>query len=218
MLYIYLLILIHNIFFYLFNTLTILNSNTSINPIVPSIITLIIYVIISIIYRKDKKILIPTAILTIIPIIDITYDLSNNIYNMSYIVDIIGTSYLLYLMILIRKLLITKDINKTIFTTVATILILLLNIFNKNLITGTFIGIISLALIIIGLVKKEYKSLFIVGVIFTIVNIIHKITIISGEFLFWLYLLIAGIALITIVSIKEIKKQKEDKNTNINNM
>lgn len=127
----------------------------------------------------------------------------NNILSL-YIVFIIVTQF-----IKDEK---TKDIIAAIFTGI----ILLGVIFNNSLLVGLYVGILGIGILLITYNNKEYKSLFYLGIVVTILNIIIKL----GDF--WtripisVYLLIAGIVLIGFVTMKELKgkDQKEDVKSN----
>ena len=57
-----------------------------------------------------------------------------------------------------------------------------------------------------GYLDKVHKSLFNVGIIITVVNIIYQLQNLWETVPFWLYLLIVGLGLIIFVTYKETKK------------
>ena len=84
-----------------------------------------------------------------------------------------------------------------------------------NIVIAIYVGCVALLMIIFGLiVNKNYKILYIEGIIFTILNLVIQLTGLWGEIPAWLYLLVCGFVLIGIVTIKELKK---DNKTEISN-
>ena len=67
---------------------------------------------------------------------------------------------------------------------------------------------IALILIIAGFIKKEYKGLFIEGIIVTIINILYQFKYLLQELPLWIYTLLAGLTIIGLVTYKVIKDKE----------
>ena len=80
-------------------------------------------------------------------------------------------------------------------------------VFNGSLIVSLFIGIMALLYILLGLLTDEYKNFFIIGIIFTVINVIYQLRNLWVMVPLWLYLLIIGSILIGLVTYKEIKRK-----------
>ena len=70
-----------------------------------------------------------------------------------------------------------------------------------------FIGIMALLYILLGLLTDEYKNFFIIGIIFTVINVIYQLRNLWVMVPLWLYLLTIGSILIGLVTYKEIKRK-----------
>ena len=82
-------------------------------------------------------------------------------------------------------------------------------IFTESWMIGLYVGVISLILIIIGYIKKEFKGLFIEGIIITVVNILVQLKYALQELPLWLYTLLAGLIIIGLVTYKIIKDNEK---------
>ena len=89
-------------------------------------------------------------------------------------------------------------------------LVLLSLIFEVNVVIALYVGIIALAMIIFGFIKKEYKAIFAEGIVFLILNLVIQLWEFWGLLPVWAYLLVGGLTLIGIVTVKELSKSKEE--------
>ncbi|MCR5145760.1 MAG: hypothetical protein K6B70_00180 [Clostridia bacterium] len=89
-------------------------------------------------------------------------------------------------------------------------LVLLSLIFEVNVVIALYVGIIALAMIIFGFIKKEYKAVFAEGIVFLILNLVIQLWEFWGLLPVWAYLLVGGLTLIGIVTVKELSKSKEE--------
>lgn len=96
--------------------------------------------------------------------------------------------------------------NNTLLSIVLPIILASL-LFEIDIIVALYIGIIALAMIVLGFIKKEYKTVYIEGIVFTILNLIIQLWEFWGLLPIWAYLLVGGLSLIGIVTYKELKKQ-----------
>lgn len=194
--YIALLLTITSIFSYtnILNT-TMLNNG---------IIILLIYALLTVLTKENKNLSKINYLSIILPLSvmandnECTYEITTIIQN------IIG----LYIIMLIDIFFLKKDKDRNILTTILTTILMLEIIGINSWIIGLYIGIISLILIIIGLIKKEYKGLFIEGIIITIINVLYQFRYILEDLPLWIYTLLAGLILIGIVTYKLAKDKK----------
>ena len=191
--YIALLITIIFVFSY-----TNILSTTTLNN---GIIVLLIYMIFTIATRENKNISKINYLSIILPLIVMIND-TNMIYELKLItINVIG----MYIMTMINLFLLKQDKDRNVFTTIMSIILLLRIMFIESWMIGLYIGIVSLILIIIGFTKKEYKGLFIEGIIILIINIMYQFKYILEELPLWIYTLLAGLIIIGLVTYKVIK-------------
>ena len=114
----------------------------------------------------------------------------------------------MYIILLINIFLLKKENEKNIITTILTSLLIIRIIFIESWMIGLYIGIIGLIMIIIGLIKKEYKGLYIEGIVITIINILYQFNYIFTELPLWIYLFLSGLIIIALVTYKAIKNNK----------
>ena len=119
--------------------------------------------------------------------------------------------------ILISLVIIRKHQINNLFLGIALPIVLLSVIWKIDIAVALFVGIIALIMIIFGAIKKEYKVLYVEGIVFTIMNVIIQLSSLWGEIPFYTYLLIGGFVLIGIVTIKELRKTNSKDNEAINN-
>ena len=137
-----------------------------------------------------------------------TYYLSE---EMDEIIRLIITRGIFVLLAVLISVIVIRD-NKlnNLFLGIALPLVLLSIINKVNIAVALFVGCISLIMIIFGAIKKEYKALYIEGIVFTIINLVVQLWDLWGELPFYIYLLIGGFVLIGIVTIKELRKSNKD--------
>lgn len=131
--------------------------------------------------------------------------ISNLTISYEYLI-ILKTTLYFYILYLIIKLFVKEQKDKSNMLSIISIF-LLLSILKPSLIIGIYIGIVSLIMIIFSYSKKEYKNLFLIGIIITIINIIYQLQNLWTKIPFWLYLLITGLGLIIFVTSKELKER-----------
>lgn len=90
-------------------------------------------------------------------------------------------------------------------------IVLLSLMYEVHIAIALYVGIISLAMIIFGAIKKEYKAIFVEGIVFLILNLVVQLWEFWGILPVWAYLLVGGLTLIGVVTVKELSKSKEDK-------
>lgn len=129
---------------------------------------------------------------------------------------IITRSIFIAVSILVCAAFIRNHKSGTLVMGIAMPMILASMLFKISVVIAIYVGCVALLMIIYGLlINKNYKILYIEGIIFTILNIVIQLGALWGEIPAWLYLLVGGFALIGIVTIKELKKDnKTDKNEN----
>ena len=111
--------------------------------------------------------------------------------------------------ILCMTLLKNKTISNILFAIVLPLAIISI-IFNIDVIVGIYIGIMTLAMIIVGTIKKEFKAIYVEGIVFLIADLLIQFWNFWGFMPVWAYLLIGGLTLIGIVTYKELKKENKD--------
>ncbi len=189
----------------LFMIFIIINENNLFiaSNLFSSLIVLGIFVILAIILRKDSTLLNITQFGAIIPF----QTMLNATYIEKEILTVLNASFYLYLTFILCNNIVKGEKAKNIFSSICLSLIMLTIIFDSGWLVGFYIGIVALLAIIIGYSVKEYKSLFITGIIITIVNILYQFHNLLKVIPFWLYLLIGGLGIIAFVMYKEIKKK-----------
>lgn len=167
-----------------------------------SLIVLLSFISIMIFTRKDKLSYIITGYAVTIPV----FNLIDSVIKDQDFVTMLTSTLILYITFITCKNVI-KDIKKSsLLATGVSIAVLLLIIFNGSALIGLYAAIVSLVLILIGLINDDYRSLFVTGICFTIINILYQLRNLWEVIPLWSYLLLIGLVLIGIVTYKEIKK------------
>jgi len=135
--------------------------------------------------------------------------LANIDWNLDRIyVMVINRSVILALTIALSFILVkNKNVTSIILAIVLPLIILSL-IYEINIAIAIYIGCLTLAMIIFGFIKKEYKAIYIEGIIFLIANLVIQLWEFWGVLPIWVYLLVGGLTLIGIVTVKELKKNE----------
>ena len=171
------------------------------------LIPFFLFIILSLFFQNNKKLMGISLLMTILPfnsfmsVCDIDNTIKVIISNMYYIVLIFNIT---------RCFGNKMDIKSK--NTIEIILISIVNlfiIFNFEILVGLYIGIINLIFVIAGLNYKNYYSLFWIGLVFTILNIIIQLREVITAIPWPIYLLLSGLTLIGIVIYKEVKKNKK---------
>lgn len=183
---------------------TLLSSNLfSLNNIFMYLIIIVLYIIIILLFRNDKVKYTITSYALILPI--------NSLMDLNYLdndlLTIIRAMLVIYLSFITCHNLIKDKEFKIGLLAVLNGVVLASIVFNGSLIVSLFIGIMALLYILLGLLTDEYKNFFIIGIIFTVINIIYQLRNLWVMVPLWLYLLIIGSILIGLVTYKEIKRK-----------
>ena len=195
---------------YIFNLLIIcicfLNNIpdiTSISYEICTIIAMILLFLIAVIFRRQKFNLLSSLFFIIIPfqcLIDsMNFDKVLNLLFMSILI--------LYLTFIICYKIVSRKNNKLIILLISSLLVLNMNVFMGDLVLSIFVMILSIVLILIGLKDDDYKSLFVIGIIYLLFDIFYQIKDYISQIPFWFYLLLCGLILIGIVTYKQIKRK-----------
>jgi hypothetical protein len=168
------------------------------------IIILLIYMILTIATRDNKNISKINYLSIILPLMVIISDNDIPFEIIKITENLIG----MYAMTIISILLLKNDKDRNILMTLLSILLLWSIMFIESWMIGLYVGIVALTLIVIGFIKKEYKGLFIEGIIITIINILYQFKYILQELPLWIYTLLAGLTIIGLVTYKVIKDKE----------
>lgn len=165
-------------------------------------------IILSLLDKRDEiKILSGIGIISIVTMgmTGIYFDLDE------IIVMLINRSIVLLVTILICALIVrNKKVSSAILGIVLPLTILSI-IWNINIAVAVYIGCVALAMIIFGFINKEFKVIYIEGIIFLVANLVIQLWEFWGLLPAWVYLLIGGLTLIGIVTVKELKKGEGEK-------
>lgn len=173
-------------------------STTQLNN---GIIILLIYLIFTVINCKNEKLNKISYLSLILPLCIITSDYIENFE----IKQIINNSIAMYAILLVNIFLVKDSKDRNILSTILIGIVIFQIMFFESWMIALYVGIISLILIIIGYIKKEYKGLFIEGIAITIANLLIQLKYTLQELPLWIYTLLAGLIIIGIVTYKAIK-------------
>ena len=135
--------------------------------------------------------------------------LTNIEWNLDRIyVMLINRSVILLLTVILSLILVKNKMVNSIILAIVFPLVLLSLIYEINIAIAIYIGCIALAMIIFGFIKKDYKAIYIEGIIFLIANLVIQLWEFWGVLPIWVYLLVGGLTLIGIVTVKELKKNE----------
>ena len=177
----------------------ILNTTTMIN----GVLLLFIYILLTLLTNENKKINKINYLSVILPIFIIISDKNCT----QEIQKIMQNTIAMYLLLLLNIFILKNDKDRNIATTIISILIITRIMFTQSWMIGLYVGIIGLTMIIAGIIKKEYKAIYIAGIAITIINLIYQFKNILTELPLWLYLFLSGIIIITIVTYKAINEK-----------
>lgn len=167
-------------------------------------LVMFIYLVIMLANRTNKEKFMATAVAIIIPF----YNLATGDLCSYPVTKIIAHALAFYILFMLVDNLVKKKATKSTLYTIFTCLILLSLVFEQNLLIGLFVSLISLFIMIVGVLKDEYKALFITGLVFLILSLVVQLRNFWFQIPFWLYLMTAGLLLIGIVMYKELHKKK----------
>lgn len=174
-----------------------------------TILSLLICVILFITYSllTDNKWLKRVSyLLIVLPYFNLRDVLVVNHENILFVLDHLISLY--YSIVIATFISNEKDKNRFILITVG--LNLLLMIISTNIFSGVLAGILSLCCIYFGFFKEKYNSLYKMGIILGLLNIIVKFKTLWFEIPFWCYLLIGGLIIIAFATYKQIKMKRND--------
>ena len=176
----------------------------SLSITISSLIFIWILIVITLIVKNTdiKKI---NYFVIIVPVLNMINNSSIS-YNGQQI--LISVMYL-YITFLIIKFFCNKVQRKDIIGLLG-IGISFIQIFNaSSLVSGLYIGIVGILMILLGYTNPEYKTFYTAGIITTILNILYQLRDLWEKIPFWLYLLMSGLLLIGFVMYKEITKMNK---------
>ena len=156
--------------------------------------------------RDEIKVLSSVGIIAIVTV---------GIYHIDWNIDyvymlLLSRSIILVLLALICFILVRNQKANNIVASIALPLILASLIFEIDVLVAIYVGCISLAMIIFGFIKKEYKTIYIEGIVFLIANLVIQLWEFWGLLPVWAYLLVGGLTLIGIVTVRELKKSNRE--------
>ena len=188
----------------IYYTSTIIGTKMMIDyhEIISPLITILSYIILLLVFRKKRPYKIITNIALIVPMYSLIEGYISN-YYLNLVLENIVQFYILYLLV---KYICKNKSSKNLLTLLGIIYILIQVIFVESIYIGIYVGIVGVIVIILGYLDNSHKSLFNVGIIITIVNILYQLHNLWKTIPFWLYLLIVGLGLIGFVTYKETKK------------
>lgn len=120
--------------------------------------------------------------------------------------------------ILICAIIIREHKLNNLFLSIGLPIVLASVVFHVDIAVAVFVGCIALIMIIFGAIKKEYKAVYVEGIVFTIINLVVQLNDLWGKIPFSIYLLIGGLVLIGIVTVRELKKtNRNERSTDVVN-
>jgi len=182
--------------------LTFSKNMFSYNEAYLSLIVLLSFIAIMIFTRKDKLSYLITGYAITLPV----FNLIDHIIKDQDFVTMLTSTLIFYITFITCKNVINDIKKSSLLATGVSIAVLLMIIFNGSALIGLYAAIVSLVLILIGLINDDYRSLFVTGICFTIINILYQLRNLWEVIPLWSYLLLIGLVLIGIVTYKEVKK------------
>lgn len=179
------------------------NEILSYSVFVNNLIVMGIFFALMIILKEEKQLNRIITISIVLPMYNII-----QYTNFEPTVKLICSNILqLYVLFIIVKFLCKLSETKNVISVIGIIFIIFQVIFEPGIMIGIYVGIIGIIITMIGFYNKEYNSLFRLGIIIIIVNIIFQLRDLWGRIPFWLYLLLGGLGIIGFVTYKELKKK-----------
>lgn len=176
-------------------------NNLGFNNFISSIISIILFIILCLIYA-DEKMKYTVISFMVYPLSIIIK--SVNIYTVRIILNLF--IWMIPITVLSRKVFKLDNTISTIIESVILPIMFIIFIFNISLQVGLTLGIISVLSIIIGLVFK-YKSYSVTGYVTLVLTVIIQTFELWGKMPWWVYLLITGIILVVLAALRESKKK-----------
>ena len=176
------------------------------NRMIPALLFIVLIYCMAPLLRNDwiKKTSYIYAVIPLIYLIDAT--------GMNYDLQSILTSIAeLYIIILFLKFFVNNSLARNVILIIGIICCCVNPFFTQSIYTFLYIGIIGILLILYGFRKEDAYSIFITGIILTILNIIYYLKEVWKIIPIWLYLLMSGLFIIGFVTIRELKRQQKKK-------
>ncbi len=192
------------ILIFVISSLFIAANILSTNNVINGLVLLWIFAMLLLLLYKDKQFRIINYFAVIIPMYSLLLSFQSDIIYFRIVLSILE----FYILFLIVHHILPNNLAKNVGAAIGTSLIILQIIFNIGVLMGVYVGIIGIGLIAISYIFKEYSSLFWVGLVTTIINIIFQLQDLWSQLPFWLYLLIGGLSIIGFVTYKELKNKK----------
>lgn len=183
----------------------VMTNILNINILLTTLVFLLIIVLTNIILRNDllNKIGLFYIVLPMISLIT-----NNSIpYEMN---QVMKSALYLYIIYVLLRFILKDSIVRNIVGIIGVIIAMYDVFFIVSPTTGIYIGLVGLAVILIGLKYEELSPLFKFGIVLTILNIIYQLKGLWEMIPFWLYLLVGGLLIIGIVTYKELQRQKNN--------
>ena len=175
------------------------------SPIINTIVVLWIFAMLLVVLFNNKQLRMINYFAIIVPLYSLFTVCQTDIIYSKIMISVLEF-YCLYLFLFY---LITPKEAKNIIAIMGISLIVLPIFFIPNIIIGIYLGVIGISLISLSFLYKDYNSLFWVGLVITILNIIYQLKGLWTQLPFWLYLLICGLGIIAFVTYKELKNTKK---------
>jgi len=192
-------LLLYNIFVGINHMVSYLKYTYSVQTIISNLIILGIFIVLGIIYKRDKTKSNITLFAIILPIVSVA-----SLEPIEW-VDIILPSVIIYYITFLICKLVKSDSTKDIIGYIGYSLAFLITVFESNYYVLGYTCIILFISILLGYVSKKYNSLFKVSVVALIVFIIYQLKEFWTQLPAWLYLLVFGMALIIFATYKQLK-------------
>jgi len=185
--------------------LFVLTDVFTVSSIINSLILLWIFAMLLVLLYKDKQLRMINYFSITVPMYFLLQAFSTDYIYYKLLLSILEF-YLLYLLLVY---LFNNKTIKNIGALIGISLIVLQILFISNVVIGVYIGILGIALILLSYLYTDYSSLFWLGLVITIINIIYQLKDLWYQLPFWLYLLICGLGIIFFVTYKELKRTKK---------
>ncbi len=176
------------------------------SAIINSVTVLWLFVMLLLLLYKDKQLRIINYFAIIVPLYSLLLTFQSDYIYFKIVLSILG----FYLLFLVVHHILPNKLAKNIGAGVGTSLIILQLFFIIDVLMGVYVGLIGIGLIGISYIYKDYSSLFWIGLVTTILNIIYQLKDLWGQLPFWLYLLICGLGIIIFVTYIELKRTKNE--------
>lgn len=192
-----------NFVFYLFGLISLYSIFNYITfNIQLALLDMIVFVLISYVFRNNKSKFFTALLFVLLPY----YNLINIIDVSSSILHILRFIPYLFYTYVFTHVVTNKSKSFNIFLEIfIPLLVFIILIFEGSITVTIVVGILSILMIVLDTIF-EHNTLFIVGLITLILNIVFNLVRYWSIIPVWLYLLIGGLAIIFIITFQQIKK------------